>query len=82
MQLVRQAARKGAASGVTVYDYEYELDSTRGRKRILSTVAVAGRKLYIVNGTAKCEGSGCGGAAEEAAALMRRSAASFDVISV
>lgn len=80
MQLLRQGARRGAASGVTVYDYEYELDSTRGRKRILSTVAIVNRKLYIVNGTAKCDGDSCGGAAAEAAALMARAADSFDVL--
>lgn len=77
---MRQSARKGAASGVTVYDYEYELDSTRGRKRILSTVAIANRKLYIVNGTAKCDGEVCSGAAADAAALMRRAADSFDTV--
>jgi PsbP len=80
VQLLRQAARKGAHSGVTVYDYEYELDSTRGRKRILSTVAIAHRKLYIVNGTAKCEGDSCGGAAAETAALMVQAADSFDAL--
>ena len=80
VQLLRQAARKGGASGVTVYDYEYELDSTRGRKRILSTVAIAQRRLYIVNGSAKCEGGACDSAAEGAAELMRRAAASFDVV--
>ena len=78
---MRQMIRKGGSSGVTIYDYEYELDSTRGRKRILSTVAIAGRKLYIVNGTAKCEGGACDGAAEYAAALMRRAAATFDTVS-
>lgn len=26
VQLLRQEARKGAASGVTIYDFEYELD--------------------------------------------------------
>mmetsp|Transcript_20086 Transcript_20086/g.60671 ORF Transcript_20086/g.60671 Transcript_20086/m.60671 type:complete len:257 (-) Transcript_20086:232-1002(-) len=80
VQLLRQEARKGAASGVTIYDFEYELDSTRGKKRILNTVAIAGKRLYIVNGAAKCEGGVCDGAAEEAAALMRRAAATFDTL--
>lgn len=80
VQLLRQSARKGANSGVTMFDYEYELHSTRGRKRILSTVAIANRKLYIVNGTAKCDGDGCSGAAADAAALMARAADSFDTV--
>lgn len=80
VQLLRQAARKGANSGVTVYDYEYELDSTRGRKRVLSTVAIANRKLYIVNGTAKCEGGSCSGPAVETAVLMAQAADSFDTL--
>ena len=80
MELVRQEARRGAESGVTIYDFEYELDSTRGRKRILSTVAIAGRRLFIVNGAAKCDGGACAGAAEDAAELMRRAAATFDAL--
>ncbi len=35
--MVFQSARSDAASGATVYDFEYELDSTRGRKRVMST---------------------------------------------
>ena len=80
VQLVQQTARKGASSGVTIYDFEYELDSTRGRKRIINTVAIAEKRLFIVNGTAKCEGGVCNGAALAAADLMRQAAASFDVL--
>lgn len=30
--------------------YEYDLDSTRGRKRIFNTVTIVNSKLYILNG--------------------------------
>lgn len=52
--IVEQRSRTDPAAGFTIYDFEYELESTRGRKRILSTVAIAGRKLYISNGNVSC----------------------------
>lgn len=48
--LLSSSARVGASSGALLYDYEYELESTRGRKRVLNTVAIASAKLYILNG--------------------------------
>jgi hypothetical protein len=30
------------SNGATLYDYEYELDSTRGKKRIFNTVTITG----------------------------------------
>ena len=38
--MLSEAERSGQGSGVPVYDYLYELDSTRGLKRILSSVRV------------------------------------------
>ena len=35
-----------------------QIDTTRGKKRIVSTVAIKGRKLYICNGTVKCSAPG------------------------
>lgn len=35
-----------------------QLETTRGKKRIISTVAIKGRKLYICNGTVKCNAAG------------------------
>lgn len=35
-----------------------QVDTTRGKKRIVSTVAIKGRKLYICNGTVKCSAPG------------------------
>lgn len=80
VELVEQGTRKGSQSDVTIYDFEYELESTRGRKRILNSVAISRRQLYIVNGAAKCEKVVCDGAAEAATKLMRQAAASFDVL--
>jgi hypothetical protein len=40
VEMVSQSSRKAAGgSGATLYDFEYELDTTRGRKRVLSTGA-------------------------------------------
>lgn len=38
------------ANGAVLYDYEYELDSTRGKKRILNTVTITGRPGGWANG--------------------------------
>eukprot|EP00877_Chromochloris_zofingiensis_P011497 jgi/Chrzof1/6600/Cz19g02070.t1_PPD2[v5.2] len=57
VQLLSQSSRTGAA-GATLYDYEYELDSTRGLKHIVNTVTITGSRLYILNGTVKCEKEG------------------------
>ena len=35
-----------------------QVDTTRGKKRIVSTVAIKGRRLYICNGTVKCSAPG------------------------
>lgn len=41
-----------------MYTYDYKVDTTRGKKRIISTVAVADNKLFILNGTIKCTAPG------------------------
>jgi hypothetical protein len=43
VELVAESQRKGAG-GALLYDYEYELNSTRGRKRILNTVSITGAR--------------------------------------
>ena len=41
VEMVAQRSRGAAGgSGATLYDFEYELDTTRGRKRVLSTGAL------------------------------------------
>lgn len=79
VEILSQRSRTGATSGATIYDFEYELESTRGRKRILSTVSIASRKLYIVNASVTCDKASCVGV-EGAAAALREVCASFDVV--
>ena len=40
VEMLSEAERSGQGSGVAIYDFLYELDSTRGRKRILSSVRI------------------------------------------
>lgn len=77
--LIQESSRKGK-SGTLIYDIEYELDSTRGRKRILSTVGIAQKKLFIVNGNLKCEGAGCTETDKRGIDLLRNIASTFDVV--
>jgi len=77
--LVQESSRKGK-SGTLIYDIEYELDSTRGRKRILSSVGIAQKKLFIVNGNLKCDASGCTDSDGKDIAVLRQVASTFDVI--
>ncbi|KXZ55621.1 hypothetical protein GPECTOR_2g1171 [Gonium pectorale] len=76
--LLGSSSRTGA-TGATLYEYEYELDSTRGRKRILNTVTIFSSRLYILNAAFKCDKDGCSEEAQRGVALLRRLAGSFDV---
>jgi hypothetical protein len=62
-----------------LYDYEYELDSTRGRKRILNTVTIVAAKLFIVNAQHKCGKEACRDTDEAAVKVLREIVASFVV---
>ena len=80
--MLATSARRGS-SGTLMYTYDYRIDTTRGKKRIISTVAVARQKLFILNGTIKCAGGGLadcepvGG--EGAVEAIQAAAQSFDV---
>ncbi|GFR47895.1 hypothetical protein Agub_g9642 [Astrephomene gubernaculifera] len=76
--LLSASSRRGAA-GATLYEYEYELNSTRGRKRILNTVTIFKSRLYILNAAYSCGREACGEAAQGGVQLLRRVAATFDV---
>jgi len=53
--VTQQQRQLRGKEGPLTYDFEYELNSTRGRKRIFSTVTVSsGGQLIIVNGNYKC----------------------------
>lgn len=78
--LVSESSHSGAA-GATLYEYEYELESTRGRKRILNTVTIFNSRLYILNGAYKCDKEGCTPEALGSVQRLRDIAATFDVLS-
>lgn len=47
---VISTGERSGRDGLTVYEIEYSLDSTRGgMKRIFSAAFVASRKLYLLN---------------------------------
>ncbi|GJP84204.1 hypothetical protein CLOP_g14291 [Closterium sp. NIES-67] len=47
-EILSQRAKE-LPGGIPLYQIEYSLASTRGSKRILTTVTIADRRLYIVN---------------------------------
>ena len=78
VRMVAQAEGAAGAGGPPLYAYEYELESTRGRKRILSSVAIARRRLFILNATQACDKGSCAGA-EGGLEVLRAVAGSFTV---
>jgi PsbP len=72
-----QQLTKTDSTGTKLYEFEYELNSTRGRKQILNVVTISDATLYIVNGQHKCGKDAC--SQEDAAAmkLLRKSANTF-----
>jgi hypothetical protein len=70
---------RAAPGGVRIYDFEYKLSTTRIRKVVLASVAIACGRLFILNGQAGCGGGEGACAGAPAVALLRRVAASFDV---
>lgn len=47
--LIREHERIGTLSGLTFYDYEYQLTTTHGTKRVISSVVVENSNLFIMN---------------------------------
>ncbi|KAG1671149.1 hypothetical protein FOA52_005403 [Chlamydomonas sp. UWO 241] len=81
VEMVSTSTRTSGAA--TLYVYEYDLDSTRGRKRILNTVTITGSRLYILNAMYKCEkdDEACNSEAVVATvARLRGLASSFEVV--
>lgn len=56
-KIIRQA-ENGLEHGNAAYDYAYEVETTRGTKRIVSRVCIVNKELYIVNGMISCGKSG------------------------
>lgn len=62
----------------TVYDYVYDVESTRGTKRVTSRVFIIRKELYIINGTISCGKEGpCGDDVKEYEQTMLEVAQSF-----
>lgn len=84
VNLISQKSRV-ASSGALLYEYEYVVDSTRGKKRIINVVSIFDSKLYIYNGAYKCQGAVDGddkadeNSCEGPVEVLMSSSASFDV---
>ena len=55
---VNGLAERTSQEGELFYDFDYSLETTRGNKRVLSTVCIRNNKLYIANGQYFC-GEAC-----------------------
>ncbi|KAL4519929.1 hypothetical protein Ndes2526B_g01515 [Nannochloris sp. 'desiccata'] len=63
-----------------VYDFVYEVDSTRGRKQIVNCVAIVRSKLYILNGNVSCgKETACGEEQVATVELMKHAAESLKI---
>jgi len=67
-----------AAEGLVFYDFDYSLETTRGNKRVLSTVCIQSNKLFIANGQYFC-GDSCGEDASEKLSVIREALETFRV---
>jgi hypothetical protein len=70
---------RSSASGALLFDYGYELDSTRGRKAVQTSVTIKNSKLYILNANVKCNKESCEDFTSEIA-LLGEVLTSFDVL--
>ena len=53
-ELLRSQSVTVSLDGCEGYEYEYEVVTTRGTKRIVSRVAIKDMELYVVNATLSC----------------------------
>lgn len=66
------------ADNLLYYDFDYTLETTRGNKRVVSTVCINKNKLYIANGQYFC-GEACSEENADKLLLIRNSLQSFAV---
>mmetsp|Transcript_11354 Transcript_11354/g.41552 ORF Transcript_11354/g.41552 Transcript_11354/m.41552 type:complete len:150 (+) Transcript_11354:568-1017(+) len=62
-----------SVSGQRVYQYEYMLDTTKGKKRVQVAVGIAGNKLYVLNAQCKDKPEN-----ERLISVLREVSSSFD----
>jgi len=72
------ASDNGADEGVMYYDFDYSLETTRGNKRVVSTVTINKYKLYIANGQYFC-GDACSDEGAEKLAVIKEALNSFSI---
>ena len=60
------------------YDFDYSLETTRGNKRVVSTVCVSKNKLYIANGQYFC-GQACAEENSDKLVIIKTSLDTFAV---
>lgn len=72
-------AQRSATSNNLAYDFVYELESTRGRKRIITTVMIVHGKLFIANGMVPCGREGCEIQAIETANVLEFATKSLNI---
>lgn len=70
-----------STNGIVYYDFEYETNTTRGKKIIICTVTIVNSKLWILNGTIPCKADSSCDRGSKFIDLIRQSALSFQVLS-
>lgn len=76
--ILRNSESRQSQNGALIFAYEYFISTTRGDRRIFSSVGLSNQKLYIVNGRVACPAESCD---TDTAVVqqMRKSVESFDV---
>jgi hypothetical protein len=75
---INHLSERVAEGGLLYYDFDYSLETTRGNKRVVSTVCISKNKLYIANGQYFC-GEACGEEKNDRLFLIRKSLQTFAV---
>lgn len=79
---VFEESSKLGRSGALLYSYDYEISTTRARKRIITAVTIFNSKLFIVTGTCKCPKAACGVEEEGVVASLKECVDSFDPLTL
>lgn len=77
-----EESSKFGGNGALLYFYDYEINTTRARKRIITAVSIFNSNLFIVTGTCKCPKAACGVEEEGVVALLKKCVDSFDTLTM
>ena len=75
---INHLSERVSEGGLLYYDFDYSLETTRGNKRVVSTVCINKNKLYIANGQYFC-GEACSEESNDRLLLIRGSLQTFAV---